>query len=94
MSCSLLLIWSAGESAEHYSRGYLAELETHSPFRFAHLAEKRKKLDRWSGRLARLFESFLEDEECEPAPPYSSAPSCRAFDAATSVWALSVGRKH
>jgi hypothetical protein len=68
MSCSLLLIWSAGESAKHYTTRYLADLETHSPFRFAQLAEKRKKLARWSGPLARLFESFLEDEECEPAP--------------------------
>ena len=67
MSCSLLLIWSAGESAKLYTADYLAELETHSPFRFAPLGEKRKKLARWTGPLARLFESFLEDEEDEPA---------------------------
>ena len=67
MSCSLLLIWSAGESAKLYTSRYLAELETHSPFRFAPLAEKRKKLARWTGPLTRLFESFLEDEEDEPA---------------------------
>jgi hypothetical protein len=67
MSCSLLLIWSAGESAKLYTSRYLAELETHSPFRFAPLAEKRKKLARWTSPLARLFESFLEDEEDEPA---------------------------
>jgi hypothetical protein len=67
MSCSLLLIWSAGESARLYTDKYLAELETHSPFRFAPLTEKRKKLARWTSPLARLFESFLEDEEDEPA---------------------------
>jgi hypothetical protein len=67
MSCSLLLIWSAGESAKLYTNRYLAELETHSPFRFAPLTEKRKKLARWTSPLARLFESFLEDEEDEPA---------------------------
>jgi hypothetical protein len=67
MSCTLLLIWSAGESAKLYTSRYLAELETHSPFRFAPLAEKRKKLARWTSPLARLFESFLEDEEDEPA---------------------------
>jgi hypothetical protein len=66
MSCLLLLIWSAGESANLYTSNYLAELETHSPFRFAALAENRKKLARWTGLLARLFESFLEDEEDEP----------------------------
>jgi hypothetical protein len=67
MSCSLLLIWSAGASARLYTSRYLAELESHSPFRFAPLAEKRKKLARWTSPLARLFESFLEDEEDEPA---------------------------
>ncbi len=67
MSCSLLLIWSAGESRKLYTSRYLADLETHSPFRFAHLTEKRKMLARWTGPLARLFESFLEDEEDEPA---------------------------
>jgi hypothetical protein len=65
LSCSLLLIWSAGAAAGLYSGDYLAELETHSPFRFAVLAEKRKKLTRWTGLLARMFESFLEDEEDE-----------------------------
>jgi hypothetical protein len=67
MSCSLLLIWSAAESGKLYTPHYLAELETHSPFRFAPLAEKRRKLARWTGPLARLFESLLEDEEDEPA---------------------------
>jgi hypothetical protein len=67
MSCLLLLIWSAAESAELYTSSYLAELEAHSPFRFASLAQNRNKLARWSGPLARLFESFLEDEQDEPA---------------------------
>ncbi|HUJ29644.1 MAG TPA: hypothetical protein VLY23_00055 [Candidatus Acidoferrum sp.] len=68
MSCSLLLIWSAGESAALYTPGYIAALETHSPFRFAPLAERRKKLARWTAPLGRLFDAFLEDEEDEPAP--------------------------
>jgi hypothetical protein len=68
MSCLLLLIWSAAESAQFYSRDYLAELETHSPFRFAPLAEKRSKLGRWTTLLARMFESFLKDEEDETGP--------------------------
>ncbi len=68
MSCSLLLIWSAGESAKLYTRDYLADLETHSPFRFVPLAARRKKLARCTGRLARMFESFLMDEEDETVP--------------------------
>ncbi|MGB7846707.1 MAG: hypothetical protein WBL63_13910 [Candidatus Acidiferrum sp.] len=63
MSCSLLLIWSAGECRKLYSEKYLADLETHSPFRFAPLAERRGKLGRWGGPLTRMFESLLKEEE-------------------------------
>lgn len=65
----LLLIWSAGESSALYTKKYLAELETHSPFRLSSLGERRKQLARWTGPLARLFESFLEGDEDEPAFP-------------------------
>ncbi len=58
-----LLMWSAEECGELYSRGYLAELETHSPFRFACVAQRRKQLGKLKGPLARVFEAFLEDEE-------------------------------
>ena len=68
MSCSLLLIWSAGRSATHYTADFLAELEMHSPFRLASLGEKRRKLARWTVPLTRLFESFLEDDEEGAAP--------------------------
>ena len=69
-----LLIWSAGECGELYTRDYLTVLETHSPFRFAALAERRKQLARLTAPLARLFEAFLEDEgdqsvfPCLPSP--------------------------
>jgi len=69
MSYSLLLVWSAGESARLFSSQYISELETHSPFRFACIAANRKKLARWSGPLNRLFESFLEDEEEDETAP-------------------------
>ena len=58
-----LLLWSAGECGELYTRDYLAELETHSPFRFAFIAVRRKQLAKLTGPLTRLFEAFLEDEE-------------------------------
>jgi hypothetical protein len=58
-----LLVWSAGECGELYTRDYLAELETHSPFRFASVAERRKQVAKLTGPLTRLFEAFLEDEK-------------------------------
>jgi hypothetical protein len=64
-----LLIWAAGESGDLYTQKYLAELETHSPFRLRSLGKRRKQLARWTGPLARLFESFLEGDEDEPAFP-------------------------
>jgi hypothetical protein len=67
MSSSVLLVWSAGAADEFYTGEYLGELERHSPFRFALLNERRKKLARWTGPLSRLFDAFLEDEENETA---------------------------
>jgi hypothetical protein len=63
-----LLIWSAGEYGELYTRDYLTVLETHSPFRFAALRERRKQLARLTAPLARLFEAFLEDEGDQSVP--------------------------
>ena len=62
-SYTSLLIWSAGECGELYTRDYLAELETHSPFRFASVAARRKQLAKLTGPLTRMFEAFLEDEK-------------------------------
>jgi hypothetical protein len=68
MSCSLLPVWSAGHSARHFTCDYLAHLESHSPFRFAALAKRRKKLAHWTTPLTRMFESFLEEGEDAAAP--------------------------
>jgi hypothetical protein len=64
-----MLIRSAGEAPELYSAEYLAELETHSPFRFASLNSQRRQLVKRRGLLMQLFEVFLEGEEDEPAFP-------------------------
>jgi hypothetical protein len=64
-----LLVRAAGETPDLYTSGYTAELETHSPFRFAFLNERRKRLASRSGLLSRLFEAFLEGDEDEPAFP-------------------------
>jgi len=62
-----LLIWSAGECGELYTSAYLAELETHSPFRFGVVAKRRKKLSKLVDPLVRLFEAYLDDEEDQMA---------------------------
>ena len=64
-----ILIRSAGEAGEFYTPEYLHDLERHSPFRFSYLNERRAQFAKRSGMLARLFESFLEGDEDEPAFP-------------------------
>jgi len=67
MSSSMLLIWSAGACGEFYTSRYLEEVERHSPFRFAPLNEKRRKVARWTAPLSRLFDAFLAEEENDSA---------------------------
>jgi len=73
-SYTTLVMWSAGEYGELYTTDYLAELETHSPFRFAAVAKRRKQLGKLTGRLARLFEASLEDEKDQSTFPGMPAP--------------------
>lgn len=68
-SATSVLIRSAGEAGEFFSRDYLAELETHSPFRFAFLVDRRAQMARRSALLGRLFEAFLAGEDDEPVFP-------------------------
>ena len=65
-----LLIRSAGEAGELYSKPYLARLESHSPFRFAFWRERRAQLARRGNVLKKLFEAFLAGEDDEPAFPW------------------------
>lgn len=64
-----LLIRSAGDVPEFYSKDYLARLEVHSPFHFSFLNERRRQLAARSGLLNRLFEAFLQGDDDEPAFP-------------------------
>ena len=64
-----LLIRSAGDVPEFYSKDYLARLEVHSPFRFSFVNERRRQLASRSGLLNRLFEAFLQGDADEPAFP-------------------------
>jgi len=68
-SASSLLIRSAGGAGELYTAGYVAELETHSPFRFRFLARQQEQIMRRRNTVSRLFEAFLEGDEDEPTFP-------------------------
>ena len=65
-----LIIRSAGDAGELYSQGYLAQLETVSPFRFSIVNDRRRQLARKTPMLQRLFEAFLAGDEDEPAFPW------------------------
>lgn len=69
-SSTSLLIRCAGEAGEFYTRDYLAELETHSPFRYSFLNDRRHRLARYQGPIFKLFDAFLEGDEDEPAFPF------------------------
>jgi hypothetical protein len=68
-SATSVLIRSAGEAGEFFSREYLAALEIHSPFRFAFLNDRRQQMARHGALMGRLFEAFLAGEEDEPVFP-------------------------
>jgi hypothetical protein len=68
-SATSVLIRSAGEAGEFFSREYLAALETHSPFRFAFLNDRRQQMARRGALMGRLFEAFLAGEDDEPVFP-------------------------
>ncbi len=58
-----LLIEAAGSAGHLYSPSYIAALERHSPFRFAFLSDRRRRLLRHGNALAKLLESFADDSE-------------------------------
>ncbi len=69
-SCLSLIVRSAAEAERFYTAPYLEILESHSPFRFAFLNERRRQLAARSSLLVRLFEAFLAGEPDEPAFPW------------------------
>jgi hypothetical protein len=68
-SSTSLIIRCAGEAGELCTQSYLAELEIHSPMRFAFLNDRRNRFARHRGLLLKLFEAFLEDDG-EPLFPF------------------------
>jgi hypothetical protein len=53
-----MLIDAVSRSDRFYTRGYLRELEAHSPFRFDFLNRQRRDIVRKHGSLVNLIETF------------------------------------
>jgi hypothetical protein len=68
-SCLSFLVRSAGESAAFFTPEYVAQIEKLSPFRFGFLSDRRRKFERHSGLMGKLFEAFLAGDPDEPAFP-------------------------
>ena len=75
MSWRLLILGAIAQAHEFFSAGFLNEMEAASPFRFAFLRDRAKKLAGRKGLFKTLFEAFLEEsQECKSSEPlaYSS----------------------
>ena len=68
-SCLSFLVRSAGEASGLYTKEYVAAVEALSPFRFAFLNDRQRRLACHRGIFAKLFEAFLAGEPDEPAFP-------------------------
>jgi hypothetical protein len=73
MSWRSLILMAVAASQEHFSPQFLAETEVFSPFRFAFLRERRRRLTGRQGVYAMLFEALIEAPE-EPSVPLSDTP--------------------
>jgi hypothetical protein len=60
MSWRSLIVMALARSHRYFTPSFLAEIETQSPFRFAFLRARNKRLSGRSGLYRVLFESFLE----------------------------------
>lgn len=69
MSWRSLILMAVAEAPQYFTAPFLAALETRSPFRFAFLRGRRKKLDGNSGIFQRLFEILLAGESLSPHIP-------------------------
>jgi hypothetical protein len=65
----MLLTSAAGEACARYSEAYIRELETHSPFRFSFLADRRRRVWRERGLIEKLATALATEclAESEPA---------------------------
>lgn len=65
MSWRSLILMAVARSHQYFTRNFLAQVETQSPFRFGFLRARHKRLAGRRGLYRVLFESFLESEELD-----------------------------
>jgi len=65
MSWRSLILMAVARSERYFTRGFLAEVEIQSPFRFGFLRARNRRLSGRSGLYRVLFESFLESAEVD-----------------------------
>ena len=65
MSWRSLIVGAVGDSHEFFTTEFVAQMERTSPFRFAFLRARRKRLTSRQGLFATLFDAFLEAPEDE-----------------------------
>ena len=78
-----LIVGAVAESYQFFTPGFLEEAERCSPFRFAFLRERRKRLASRQGLYAALFDVFLETsngDDTELALPVNRGLSCPEAD--------------
>ncbi len=72
MSWRSLIVGAVGNAGEFFSPGFLREAESRSPFRFAFLRDRQKRLANRQGLFDAVFDTFLEDackEDDDGLPP-------------------------
>lgn len=83
MSSRSLVVGAVAESYQFFTPGFLEEAERCSPFRFAFLRERQKRLTSRQGLYAFLFDVFLETsdgEDSELPLPVDRRLSCSEGD--------------
>jgi len=69
MSWRSLIIGAVANAPAFFSPGFLTEAEARSPFRFAFLRERQKKLASRAGLYEAMFSAFIESQEESDSSP-------------------------
>lgn len=79
MSWRSLIIRAVADSHEFFSAPFLAEAERCSPFRFAFLRARQRRLEGLQGLYAMLFDAFLEapSSDADPLLAYANQEHLR-----------------